>query len=364
MGVSARATEAEIFGRLGSRVVDIRTSTTARIRHSPLALPPARPHDATSRRIFVRRSARRSDRPVLRLLAPLVVFAVLASFASAEAQHADSSGAGAVPVPAPAPRDPNLPASESQAAAALETSPRHGEYIDVAMPGGGTPIRTWVVWPERKDKAPVVLVIHEIFGLSPWIRALGDQLAREGFVAVVPDLVSGLGPGGGGTDSTHSRDEVVALVRKLTPDMADSRLDAVYDWAVKQPAAEPRVATVGFCWGGGRSFAYAAHRPELRAAVIYYGTSPDSAALVKVRAPVLGLYGGDDARVDATIDPAKRVLDARKKSYAPNLFAGAGHGFLRQQEDREGANRRATLEAWPKTITFLKRNLEKKSGAR
>ena len=305
----------------------------------------------------MRRSARR---PAFPLFAILVVFAGLAPFSRAAAQHADTSAAGAVPVPSPAPRNPNLPPSESQAAAALETSPRHGEYFDVAMPDGGTPIRTWVVYPERKDKAPVVLVIHEIFGLSPWIRALGDQLAREGFIAVVPDLVSGLGPGGGGTDSTHSRDEVVALVRKLTPEMADARMDAVYDWAVKQPAALPRVGTVGFCWGGGRSFAYAAHRPAVRAAVVYYGVAPDSAALTKIQAPVLGLYGGDDARVDATIDPAKKVLDARKKSYQPNVFAGAGHGFLRQQEDRDGANRRATLEAWPKTITFLKRNLERK----
>jgi carboxymethylenebutenolidase len=303
---------------------------------------------------------RRSARPALRLLAIAVCFAALAPVTRAAAQHADSSGAGTVPVPAAAPRDPNLPASEAQAAAALETSPRHGEYIDIAMTDGGPPIRTWVVWPERKDKAPVVLVIHEIFGLSPWIRALGDQLAREGFLAVVPDLVSGLGPGGGGTDSTHSRDEVVALVRMLTPEMADARLDAVVDWAVKQPAAQPRVATVGFCWGGGRSFAYAAHRPTLEAAVVYYGVSPDSAALTAIQAPVLGLYGGDDARVDATIDPAKRVLAARKKSYVPNLFPGAGHGFLRQQEDREGANRRATLEAWPKTVAFLKRNLERK----
>jgi carboxymethylenebutenolidase len=308
------------------------------------------------RRSSAPRSRARRRHPALRLVALVLLFASLAPLARAEAQPADSAGGGA----APAPRDATLPASESQAAAVLETSPRHGEYVEIAMPDGGTPIRTWVVWPERKDEAPVVLVIHEIFGLSPWIRALGDQLAREGFIAVVPDLVSGLGPGGGGTDSTRSRDEVVALVRKLTPEMAAARLDAVYDWAVKQPAASSRVATVGFCWGGGVSFAYAAHRPGLRAAVVYYGTSPDSAALTRIQAPVLGLYGGDDARVDATIAPAKRVLDARKRSYQPNLFAGAGHGFLRQQDARDGANRRATGQAWPKTIAFLKRNLEKK----
>lgn len=290
------------------------------------------------------------------VLALVLLFAaspVLAPAAHAQPRDSVRSAAAARP------RDPQLPASETAAPAVLESSPRHGEYVDVPE-AGGPPIRTWVVYPERKDQAPVVLVIHEIFGLSPWIRALGDQLAREGFLAVVPDLVSGLGPGGGGTDSMHSRDEVVALVRRLTPEMADARLDAVMDWATKQPAARPRVATVGFCWGGGRSFAYAAHQPQLRAAVVYYGVSPDSAALLRIHVPVLGLYGGDDARVDATIDAAKTTLAARKVSYEPNLFAGAGHGFLRQQEDRDGANLRATEQAWPKTIAFLKEHLEAK----
>jgi len=286
----------------------------------------------------------------------LLIVASLAAIAPAARTQARDS---VPPVAAPPPRDPRLPASETQAPAVLESSPRHGEYVDVPE-AGGPPIRTWVVYPERKDRAPVVLVIHEIFGLSPWIRALGDQLAREGYLAVVPDLVSGLGPGGGGTDSTHSRDEVVALVRKLTPDLAQARLDAVFDWASKQPAARPSIATVGFCWGGGQSFAYAAHQPKLKAAVVYYGVSPDSAALLRIHVPVLGLYGGDDARVDATIDAAKAALDARQVPYEPNLFAGAGHGFLRQQEDRDGANRRATEQAWPKTLAFLKKSLEAK----
>jgi len=264
-----------------------------------------------------------------------------------------------LPVRAHAARDPKLPAGEAEASAVLESSPRHGEYVDVVGPGGA-PIRTWVVYPERKTKAPVVLVIHEIFGLSPWIRALTDQLAAEGFVAVAPDLVSGMGPGGGGTDSTKTRDEVVALVRALTPEAATARLDAVHDWALTLPAAAPRAATIGFCWGGGESFAYAAHQAKLRAAVVYYGVSPDSAALERIHVPVLGLYGGDDARVNATIPPAKARLAARRVFYDPNVFDGAGHGFLRQQDGRDGANLRATRKAWPKTIAFLKKNLEGK----
>jgi carboxymethylenebutenolidase len=140
--------------------------------------------------------------------------------------------------------------------------------------------------------------------------------------------------------------------------MARARLDAVHDWAIKLPAANGRAATVGFCWGGSQSFAYAAHQPKLRAAVVYYGSSPDSATLAALKAPVLGLYGGDDARVNATIDPARAQLAGLKRSFEPHLFEGAGHGFLRQQTGREGANLRASADAWPRTVAFLRKHLE------
>jgi carboxymethylenebutenolidase len=259
---------------------------------------------------------------------------------------------------APAPRDANLPPSEAQAKAALDASPRHGEYVDIKMPGGGTPIRTWVVYPERKEKAGVVILVHEIFGLSDWLRGVADQMARDGFIAVAPDLVSGMGPNGGGTASAASRDDVVALVRNLTPEMATARLDAVRAWAVKLPSANGKSATVGFCWGGGRSFSYAVTQPALSAAVVYYGTPPETADLAKVKAPVLGFYGGDDARVTATVAPAEAGMKKLGKSYEPHVFAGAGHGFLRAQEDRGGANLKATREAWPRTIAFLRDHLK------
>ena len=249
-----------------------------------------------------------------------------------------------------------LPPPEDSALAALNRSPRHGEWVDVAYPGHA-PLRTWVVYPERSTKAGVVLVIHEIFGLTDWIRSVADQLAAEGFIAVAPDLVSGLGPGGGGTDSTASRDDAVKLVRQLTPDETSARLVAVRDWALKLPSANGKLATIGFCWGGGRSFAAATMTPPPRACVVYYGTAPDSAQILSVRAPVLAHYGGDDARVNATIDAAKAALAAQKVPYDPHVYPGAGHGFLRQQALRDGANMKASEQSWPLTINFLRTHL-------
>ena len=276
--------------------------------------------------------------------------------AAAEPKPApEAKPAAAAPAPA---RDANLPPSEQQAKAALEKSPRHGEYVDIKLPSGATPIRTWVVYPERKDKAGVVILIHEIYGLSDWMRGVADQLARDGFIAVAPDLISGLGPNGGGTDSVASRDDVVKLVREITPDEATAGLNAVRDYAMKLPAANGKTATLGFCWGGARSFAYAAAQPALNAAVVYYGTSPDAPALATIKVPVLGLYGGDDARVNATIPPAEAEMKKLGKTYEPHIYEGAGHGFLRGQSQREGANLKATAQAWPRTVEFLRAQLK------
>jgi len=261
-------------------------------------------------------------------------------------------------VPAAAPAGANLPPSESTAKAALEKSPRHGEYVDVKQPGGGPAIRTWISYPERKDKAGVVIVIQEVFGLSDWLRGVADQLAKDGFIAVAPDMVSGLGPNGGGTDSVASRDDVVKLVRGITPEEATRRLDAVRDWALKIPAGNGKIATIGFCWGGARSFAYAVAQPSLAGAVVYYGVSPENAELAAIKAPVLGFYGGDDARVDATVQPAEAEMKRLGKSYETHTYDGAGHGFLRDQEGRDGANLKGATDSWPRTVAFLKERLK------
>lgn len=255
--------------------------------------------------------------------------------------------------------DAGLPPAEEGAMAALEASPRHGEWVDISLPGSDVPVRTWVVYPERSDPAPVVIVIQEIYGLTDWIRSVADQLAADGFIALAPDLLSGRGPGGGGTEAFASRDDVVAAVRNLSTDEAMTRLDAVREYALEIPSASGEVGTVGYCWGGSTSFSYAVHQPELDAAVVYYGTSPsDRSAYERISAPVLGLYGENDERVNATIPTARDAMGDLGKTYEVEIFDGAGHGFLRAQDGQEGANMQATEQAWPRTVEFFREHLE------
>ena len=269
--------------------------------------------------------------------------------------EAEVPAAAAVPTPPPTGA---LPPTEDTALDSLNTSPRHGEWVDVVLPGSDVPVSTWVVYPERSDRAPVVLVIHEIYGLTDWIRGVADQFAAEGFIAVAPDLLSGMGPDGGGTASLGERDNVVATIRTLEPDERTRRLNAVRTYALAIPAGNGRLGSVGFCWGGGASFAYAIDQPELNAAVVYYGTSPaEDADYDQVNAPVLGLYGGNDERVNSTIPRAEEAMTASGKSYEPIVLDGAGHGFLRAQLGQDGANMRATEQAWPRTLKFFRENL-------
>jgi carboxymethylenebutenolidase len=251
----------------------------------------------------------------------------------------------------------SIPPGEANAKEALNKSPRHGEWVDVHVADMKSPLHCFVVYPEVKGKAPVVILIHEIFGLTDWARAVADQLAADGFIAIAPDLLSGRGPGGGGTESVSNRDDIVKLVRDLKQDDVIAALNAVRDYAIKLPAANGKSASVGFCWGGGISFRYAIEQPALDAVVIYYGTNPnDAAALEKIHAPVLGLYGGDDARVSASVPPAAEEMKKLGKPDTYHLYDGAGHGFLRAQGDRDGANLRAAQQAWPATIEFLRQN--------
>jgi len=288
-----------------------------------------------------------------------ILFSVIAMMVlgPVPAQPSDSGHTGVAFSQSPPTSAPKIPPGEEQAKTSLEKSPRHGEYVDLKIEGSDHPLLTWVVYPERKDKAPVVIVIHEIYGLTDWIRAVADQLAAEGFIAIAPDFISGKGPGGGGTASLQSRDDVVKLIRGLTDGEVNMKLNAVRSYAIKLPAANGKSAVAGFCWGGGRSFGYAAAQPALNAAVVYYGTSPEVKELGSIKAPVLGLYGGDDARVNATIGPAAEEMKKLGKVYEVEIYEGAGHGFLRQQDGRDGANMRASQQAWSRMLGFLRKHL-------
>ncbi len=227
----------------------------------------------------------------------------------------------------------------------LEASPRHGEYAFVDLPGSDVKMKTWVVFPEKAEKAPVVVVIHEIFGLTDWIRSVADALAAEGFIAVAPDLIAGI---------EGAEENPREAIGRLDDETAVARLNAALEHGLSLPAANGKAAVIGFCWGGRMSFHYAAHQPKLNAAVVYYGTSPDADTLAGINVPVLGLYGSDDARVNATVGPAQEEMERLGKSYEAITYDGAGHGFLRQQDGRDGANQKASEQAWARTLAFLK----------
>jgi carboxymethylenebutenolidase len=249
----------------------------------------------------------------------------------------------------------SLPADEAGALARLQASPRHGEWVTVRT-GPQDSVRAWVVYPERSTKAPVVLVVHEIFGLTPWIRNVADQFAAEGFIAVAPDLLTMKNLPG----FPDSVDKQAATAAIRTVQMADvqRQLSAVAAYAMNLPAAEKRYGIVGFCWGGGVSFQHAVVAPKLGASVVFYGVAPANGA-ASSKAPVLGLYAGNDARVDATIPGADSAMKKAGIPYQYHIYEGAGHGFLRQQGGMDGANARATSAAWPEAVSWFRKYLGK-----
>jgi carboxymethylenebutenolidase len=246
-----------------------------------------------------------------------------------------------------------LPADAGSARARLSASPRHSEWAMISA--GADSVRAFIVYPERKTKAPVVVIVHEIYGLSPWIRAVADQFAADGFIAIAPDLLTAKNLPNT-TDSVPA-EQAVAAIRTLNMDDVHRQILAAADYAMNLPSAVKKYGVVGFCWGGGVSFEHAVRSAALGASVVYYGTSPASDRLASVNAPVLGLYGGNDARVNATIPAADSTMKRLNKRYEPHIYEGAGHGFLRQQGGQNGANLSAAQQAWPATIAWFRRYL-------
>lgn len=287
----------------------------------------------------------------------LLAAASLAALAAACQPHAaPSTTAAATPAPAPAgPVAVKAYAPDADnARARLEASPRHREWVMIPT-GGADSVGAWVVYPERSDKAPVVVVVHEIFGLGTWIESIADQLAAEGYIAIAPDLLTGKHKPA--PADSISVDSAIVMIRQLDPAEVDRQLSAVARYGMALPAALPRYGIIGFCWGGSTVFQYTTQAPDLSAAVVYYGAAPRPERVASIHAPVLGLYGGKDARVDATIPPADSAMRALGKTFDPHVFPGAGHGFLRAQDGQAGANLAASREAWPLTIGWFRRYL-------
>jgi carboxymethylenebutenolidase len=238
----------------------------------------------------------------------------------------------------------------------LEKSTRHQEWVEVKH--DDRTVHSFVVYPEVKDKAMAVLVIHEIFGLTDWVRSVADQLAEAGYIAIAPDLLSGMGPNGGKTEDFKGQNEVMQAIRKLPSEQITADLNAAADYVIKLPAANGKLTVCGFCWGGGQSFRYATNRKDLKAAFVFYGTGPNQAKeIARINCPVYGFYGENDARVNTTIDTSKNLMKDADKTYEPVIYEGAGHGFMRQGDNPAGkeGDRKARDEAWKRWKELLKK---------
>jgi carboxymethylenebutenolidase len=238
-----------------------------------------------------------------------------------------------------------ISSAQDWAKATLEKSSRHREWVTVKHDNRS--VETFVVYPEAKGKTPVVLIIHEIFGMTDWVQDLADQVAAAGYIAVAPDLLSGMGPNGG-RSSDFAGDKTMEAVSHLNPDQVTADLNAAADYALKLPASNGKLFVAGFCWGGSQTFRFATNRPDLAAAFVFYGGPPEKDAMARIKAPVYGFYASNDARINATLPDAISQMKAAGKSYDPVTYEGAGHGFMRAGEapDANDANKKARADAW------------------
>lgn len=334
------------------------------------------------RQIAVSRKALRS---IPFLVSSLFVFTGCAAVHQTHSDlHMDHDSASASTSEASA----NSDTTQDWARQRLAKSPRHQEWVKVKYKPAGAnterEVNAFVVYPEVKTKATAVVVIHEIFGMSDWVQSLTDQLAEAGYIAIAPDLVSGMGPNGGGTSdvATVGNTAIGVAIRDLPPDQITADLNAVADYVSKLPAANGKVTTTGFCWGGGQTFRYATNTPRLKAAFVFYGTPPltgqppalpvDKAALVRIAAPVYGFYAGNDARINATGPATIEAMKELKKNYDPVTYEGAGHGFMRAGDAPEPAAPAAkgnaeadklAMDTYEKALTSYKANKKARDEA-
>lgn len=232
----------------------------------------------------------------------------------------------------------------------LEASPRHQQWVDVKH--GNRTVKCFVVYPERKDKAPVIVMIHEIFGMSDWAMSMADQLAEAGYIVVAPDLLSGMGPHGGRTSDFDDQQKIMEAVSGLPDEQVTADLNAAADYGKSLPSANGKLAVAGFCWGGSESFRFATNRKDLNAAFVFYGIGPmEPAEVAKIACPVYGFYGGIDSRVTSTVEAQSKLMRDAGKSYESMIYEGAGHGFMRAGQAPEAkpenkAARDAAFKRW------------------
>ncbi len=235
----------------------------------------------------------------------------------------------------------------------LEKSPRHQEWVKLKH--GDREVNCFVVYPEVKGKATAIVLIHEIFGLTDWAREMADELAAAGYIVIAPDLLYGSVTNGGTEELIKSGGNVGKAIQALPPMQITADLNAAVDYAASLPSCNGKVAVAGFCWGGGQSFRFATNNKDVKAAFVFYGTPPSAGDMVKINCPVYGFYGGNDARVTATVPKATEQMKAAGKIYEPMTYDGAGHGFMRAGEapDANAGNQKARSDAFKRWLELL-----------
>ena len=240
------------------------------------------------------------------------------------------------------------------AKARIEKSPRHLEWVTVKH--GNREVKAFLGFPEVKNKATTIVLIHENRGLTDWVRSMVDQFAEAGYIAIAPDLLSGSGPNGGGTAEMASNDDAGKAISALNPDQVTADLKAIVAHVAKLPASNGKVVVGGFCWGGRQTFRFATNSKDFKAALVFYGDAPTTAEEIsRISVPVYGFYGGNDARINASIPKTQELMTKAGKTYDVVTYEGAGHGYMKSGEQPEPseANKKAREESWKRIKAIL-----------
>jgi carboxymethylenebutenolidase len=244
-------------------------------------------------------------------------------------------------------------AAQDWARKAVDKSPRRREWVSVKHDGRS--VESMVAYPQSEKKAPAMIVIHEIFGLTDWVEEVTDEFAEAGYIAIAPDFLSGMAPNGGRTKDFPAGEgagfgAAGQAIMKLPPDQITADLNAVADYCKKLPACNGKVCVVGFSWGGSQTFRFATNRKDLSAAFVFYGGGPGAETMPSIQAPVYGFYGGTDTRVNGTIPQTQEQMKAAGKFFESVIYEGAAHGFMRsgEQPNAPEADRKARDAAWVK----------------
>jgi carboxymethylenebutenolidase len=221
----------------------------------------------------------------------------------------------------------------------------------ITYPSAAGEMKAFLARPAKKKKYPAVIVVHEIFGLNKHIRDVAQRFAQEGFLAIAPDALSFQG----GTPDDNSK--AASMIRELNGEATTKNYLAAVKYLKTHPLSTGKVGCTGFCWGGAMTNQVAVNEPELDAAVPYYGRTPASEDVPKIKAPILAHFAGDDARINEGIPAFEEALKNAGKEYKIFIYEGAKHAF-NNDTNPERYDAEAAKLAWERTIAFFKEKLK------